>query len=356
MSLHSIRYFNGNIFTGDSWHNELVITTHYDRIVSVAGHGEAAAEKDLQGNSLVPAFIDLQLYGGNGMLFGEHPSVESLQATVDYSRAGGAKLILPTVATNSNEIVFAAIDAVREYWSRGGVGVAGLHLEGPFLNPAKCGAHDINKMQEPTVSNIRTITEYGRGIIRFMTIAPELFSDEGLEILKEAEIIISAGHSNASYGEAMAAFEKGVSTCTHLFNAMSALQHRAPGLVGAILDHSWVMSSIVTDGYHVDPVAIRLAKKIMGDRLFIITDAVTENPEGHYRHRLDGNRYVMPDGTLSGSALTMTSAVNYCIEKVGIDASEALRMASLYPAKVLGMDKEWGRIAPGYRADALFIL
>ncbi|MBZ5859053.1 N-acetylglucosamine-6-phosphate deacetylase [Flavihumibacter profundi] len=350
MSKHSIKYFNGRIFNGESWMDQAVISIENDRITSVANDGSTDEQIDLQGKKLVPAFIDIQLYGGNGQFFGEHPTVAALEATVAYSREGGASLILPTVATNTNDVSFAAIDAVREYWKAGGKGVAGLHLEGPFLNAAKRGAHAIDKIQEPTVSNIRKLVDYGKGVVRMMTIALELFSEEAMKILQEAGIIISAGHSNATYTEANSAFDKGIKVCTHLFNAMSPLQHRAPGLVGAILDHPTVMSSIVTDGYHVDAAVIRLAKKLMGERLFIITDAVTENNEGYYQHRLAGNRYVMPDGTLSGSALTMAKAVKYCVEQVGIDEGEALRMASLYPARVLGLEKEWGKIAPGYMA------
>ncbi|ULQ51671.1 N-acetylglucosamine-6-phosphate deacetylase [Flavihumibacter fluvii] len=355
MSQRSIKYVNGQIFTGEQWMSQALITTNNGRIVSVTHNGPADEVADLKGGKLVPAFIDLQLYGGNGLFFGEHPTVEALDATVAYSRAGGAYLILPTVATNSNEVAFAAIDAVREYWAAGRKGIAGLHLEGPFLNVKKRGAHAADKIQEPTVTNIRKLVEYGKGIVKMMTIAPELFTDEGIKILQDAGIIISAGHSDATYEQATAAFGKGIQLCTHLYNAMSPLQHRAPGLVGAIFDHPTVMSSIVTDGYHVDAAAIRIAKKLMGQRLFIITDAVTANPDGHYQHRLEGNRYVMPDGTLSGSALTMVKAVKYCTEQAGIDEGEALRMASLYPARVLGLDKEWGKIAPGY-IESLFII
>ena len=351
------RFYNGRIFTGEEWLEELVITEAGGRITLVERSGGAAQQHavDLMGRVLAPAFLDLQLYGGNGMLFGEHPSVAALQATVEYSRSGGAHLILPTVATNSNEVVFAAIDAVRQYREGGGGSVYGLHLEGPFLNVRKRGAHSAEKIQEPTMSNIRKLVEYGSGVIKMMTIAPELFSDEAIRYLQDEGIVLSAGHSDASYEEAIAAFGKGIGTCTHLYNAMSALQHRSPGLVGAILDHSRVMSSIVTDGYHVDPVAIRLAWKLMGERLFLITDAVTESREGYYQHRREGNRYVMPDGTLSGSALTMRSAVQFCVERVGIPEAEALRMASLYPARVLGIDHEWGKIAAGYLSDALVI-
>lgn len=352
-----IYFFNGRIFTGDEWMNQACISTidgkvrSIEAIPSESNSSGTFNEIDLEGGLLIPALIDIQLYGGNGKLFGENPSVEALHATVNYSVSGAAQLILPTVATNSDEVVFAAIDAVRQYWEEGGKGVAGLHLEGPFLNPQKKGAHAADRMQEPSIENVEKFLQYGRGVIRMMTIAPELFSDEVLYLLQSAGIILSAGHSNATYEQATAAFSRGINVCTHLFNAMSPFSHRAPGLVGAIFDHPTVMSSLVADGYHVDVAAIRIAKQVMKDRLFLITDAVTENESGYYRHQLKGDRYCMPDGTLSGSALTMLSAVRFCIDKVGIDESEAFRMASLYPAKVLGLEKELGKIAPGYNAQ-----
>lgn len=353
--MNRIRIHNGSIFTGEEWFEAISLTIDNGKIHSVSHTEHAQTELDLQGGQLLPAFIDLQLYGGNGQLFGEHPSVEALEATVAYSRAGGAALIVPTVATNSNQVLFRAVDAVRGYWKKGGVGVAGLHLEGPFINPAKKGAHAEEYIQQPTTEALESILDYGKDVIRMMTIAPEQFDEKGLALLQQAGIILSAGHSNASYEEAANSFGKGIRLATHLYNAMSPLQHRAPGMVGAIFDHPSLMSSIVADGYHVDEAAIRIAKKIMGERLFLITDAVTENNSGHYRHVLNGSRYCMPDGTLSGSALTMYSAIKFCIEKVGIDAREAIRMASLYPARALGIAEYWGRIASGYTSEFCYL-
>lgn len=352
---------NGQIFTGDAWLMGASIRVENDRIAEI---GPLMPEnqrrsgdqwQDLKGGYLVPAFIDVQLYGGNGMLFGVNPTVESIKATVEYSRAGGAHLILPTIATNDNSIALRGIEAVRRYWAEGGTGVAGLHLEGPFINPLKRGAHVLEQIQDPTPEAVQTLVEAGRGVIRMMTVAPELFTPELLQYVKDAGIILSAGHSNATFEEATRAFSQGVTTCTHLFNAMSPLTHRAPGLVGAILAHDWVASSIIPDGYHVDGVVIKMAKQLMGERLFIITDAVTESSEGGYMHQLRGDHYTLPDGTLSGSALTMFRAVQFCVNKAGIPLEEALRMASLYPARVLELDSEWGKLAVGYRPEWFWI-
>jgi N-acetylglucosamine-6-phosphate deacetylase len=168
-------------------------------------------------------------------------------------------------------------------------------------------------------------------------------------------IVLSAGHSNASYEQAINGFYQGIPAATHLFNAMSPLQGREPGMVGAIYDHTDVMSSIVCDGIHVDFASVRISKKIMGDRLFFITDAVAEVAHGEYAHVFKGDRYTLPDGTLSGSALTMLQAVRNGVEKVGIPLPEALRMASLYPAGLLGLQKKMGSIEPGAKADLILL-
>ncbi len=364
--IQTFHFTNGRIFTGDDWLSEAVITVEQDRIVEISAHPPQRSAnphggmppdrwKDLQGGLLVPAFIDVQLYGGDGQLFGVYPSVEAIRATVEYSRRGGAHLILPTVATNDNSVALAAIEAVRDYLNQGGKGVYGLHLEGPFLNPVKRGAHVLEKIQSPSMDKLRALVEPGRGIIKMMTIAPELFQPDQIQYLKDAGIILSTGHSNASFEEANKGFDLGITTCTHLFNAMSPLQHRAPGLVGAIFAHPTIASSIVPDGYHVDAVVIKMAKQLMGERLFIITDAVTESSTGNYLHQLRGDHYTLPDGTLSGSALTMLTAVQFCVKNAVISIEEALRMASLYPARVLGIEKEWGKLAVGYRPEWFWI-
>ena len=171
-----------------------------------------------------------------------------------------------------------------------------------------------------------------------------------LDYLLSSGVILSAGHSNAGYRQAMESFDQGIPAVTHLFNAMSPLHHREPGLAGATLQHSTVAASIIPDGHHVDFAVIALAKKLMGERLFAITDAVTETTEGAYRHHRVGDKYEC-NGTLSGSAISMHEAFYNLVEKVGIDVEEALRMCSLYPARALRMDHRYGKIAPGYTAQ-----
>ena len=352
-------YHNGRIFTGDEILENQCVIVENDLITALLDAQNIPAEArriDLKGHLLVPAFMDIQIYGGNGHLFGEFPSVEALAATYDYCRAGGATHLMPTVATNSETVMLEAIEAVRDYWAQGGKGVLGLHLEGPYINVSKRGAHIREFIKaDPSVFDIEKWVSVGKGIVKIMTLAPEGCSAAVVDLLQLNGIRVSAGHTNASFEEATAAFDKHIGLATHLFNAMSPFGHRAMGVVGAVFAHPSVQASVVADGYHVDFEAIKIAKKIMGERLFCITDAVTENRNGAYSHRLEGEKYVIADGTLSGSALTMLKCVQNCVHKVGISLEESLRMASLYPAKAVGLDNRFGRIKTGFDADFVLL-
>jgi len=287
---------------------------------------------------IVPAFIDLQIYGAYGKLLAVYPDRSCLDAIVDYSRKGGAAWCMPTVATNTKDVFFRSIDAVKDYWKSGCEGVLGLHLEGPWINNEKKGAHVSSIIHSPLVSEVKELLDYGKGVIKMITLAPEICDEELIRMIHEEGVIVSAGHSNATYTEAKRGFNAGITAVTHLFNAMSPMLHREPGLAGATMDDDKVMSSIIPDGYHVDYAAIRIAKKVMGDRLFVITDAVTETNEGFYKHTLVGDKYEA-NGVLSGSALTMIKAVHNLVKHANIEAEEALRMCSLYPARLLKNEK-----------------
>ena len=352
-----VLFHNGRIFTGQRWWRDASVLIETNTIRKVSTH---ITEKDaemvnLEGGYLVPAFIDLQLYGGNGKLFGEHPSVEALDATYKYCLQGGTTHFLPTVATNSVDVMHKAIDAVRLYQEKKLPGVLGLHLEGPFINPVKKGAHIEKFIHTPELEEVKELVEKGSGIIKMITLAPEMCSEEIITYLLSQKIFVSAGHTNATYEQAMRGFDLGISLATHLYNAMSPLQHRSTGMVGAIFNHSKAMSSLVADGHHVDFAAINIAKKVMGERLFLITDAVTENREGYYQHRLDGDKYVVQDGTLSGSALTLLKAIKNCVEQLQLPLEEALRMASLYPARAVQMDKKVGKIESKFDAELAWL-
>lgn len=339
----------GRIFTGEQWLNDHCLVVSDGIITDIIPRSDIPAESltlDYPDDILCPAFIDIQLYGAAGRLLAVYPDTKTLEAIRDYSGAGGAWLSLPTIATNTRACMEKCIDAVRDYMATGGEGIAGIHLEGPWINPVKRGAHIEALIHQPSLKEVKEILDYGKDVIRMITLAPEQCSQEVVELIRSYGVICSAGHSNASYAEAMQAFDHGFTTVTHLYNAMSALQHRAPGMVGAVLDHPSVMASIIPDGHHVDYAAIRIAKKIMGERLFVITDAVTESHEGYYPHQPAGDKFES-GGILSGSALTMLQAAHNLVEKAGLEWEEAIRMCSVYPARVLQMDHLYGRIAKG---------
>ncbi len=345
-------YIAERIFTGTEWLSHHAVLVEHGRIrqiLPVSSLPSSLPAHHFDDGILVPSFIDLQIYGAYGKLLAVYPQADTLTGLVDYCRRGGAAFCLPAVATNSKEVFFRCIDAVRNYWQQDGEGVLGLHLEGPWINPVKRGAHVESLIHSPSLAEVKEILDYGKGIIKMITLAPEVCSREVIEYILSQGIIISAGHSNATYKEAMQGFESGISAVTHLFNAMSPLQHREPGLAGATMDHSSVMASIIPDGYHVDFAAIRIAKKAMRERLFVITDAVTETTEGSYQHYLVGDKYEAAN-ILSGSALTMDKALQNLVISCGIDTGEAIRMCSLYPAQVMKMDDELGRIAKDQRA------
>lgn len=342
------------IFTGEKWLKHHTIEVRNNIIQQIFPSRDATYEAIYKDCFVAPAFIDAQLYGAQGKLLSAHPSVDALEKLHASNLAGGTAWCLPTVATNRPEVVYACIDAVRDYITHGGSGIPGIHLEGPWLNPSKRGAHIEAFIHPPSAAEVAELLEYGKDVIRMVTLAPEVCSESIIQQLLSANIVVAAGHSNATYKEAMLGFENGITAVTHLFNAMSPLQHREPGLAGATMDHPSVMASIIPDGEHVSYPALRIAKKAMGERLFAITDAVTDTDSGPYQHYFAGNRYEA-DGILSGSSLTMRDALFNLVTHASIDLEEALRMCSLYPARALQQEERLGRIAPEFEA-ALVVL
>jgi N-acetylglucosamine-6-phosphate deacetylase len=350
-------YLPHKIFTGDGWLTEHAVIVKEGRIDSIIPFADVPGSVTINkypNGFLAPSFIDVQIYGAYEKLFAVYPQPRSLALTYEYCKGGGATLFLPTVATNSLEVFYQCIDAVKEYWQQGGKGVYGLHLEGPWINKTKRGAHIPEFIHSPSIEEVESLLAYGKGIVKMITLAPEVCSNEVIKRIQDEGIIISAGHSNATYTEATKAFDNGITTATHLYNAMSPLQHREPGMVGALLNHATAKCSVIPDGFHADFAAVEIAKKIMKERLFAITDAVTVTAEGAYQHQLEGDKYVC-NGVLSGSALTMYKAFYNLVHKVNISVEEALRMCSLYPAQVLGCHTLYGKIAPGYTAQFIVL-
>lgn len=350
-------YIAKQIFTGEQWLHEYAAIVDEGLITDVIPVTSLHPLMEVEYYSdhiLAPAFIDLQIYGAHEKLFAVDPNTDSLQLLNSYSNSGGAAFCMPTVATNQREIFYQCIDAIKQYWQEGGEGILGLHVEGPWINKAKRGAHIESLIHDPSLKEVEDLLQYGKDVIKIITLAPEVCSKEVIELIRLSGIKIFAGHSHATYEEAMESFDNGITGVTHLYNAMSPLQHRSAGLVGAAFDHATVMASIIADGYHVDHAAIRIAKKIMQQRLFAITDAVTTTSQGYYQHQRDGDKYTAGN-ILSGSALTMYKALQNLVNHAGIETGEALRMCSLYPAQVMGIDDKLGMIAKGYLAKMVLI-
>lgn len=346
-ALHNLKLIsNGAIADGKA------VLISGDKILSVINEDdlpENCERKDLKGAYLAPGLIDLQIYGSGGKLFAGKPELAALERMEDDLLNQGTIGFFATIGTNTNDIVEQGIEAAKAYRAQARGNCWGLHLEGPYLNPEKKGAHPAKYIKKATLAEVKGWVELADGVIKMITIAPELQDQEVIDYLHSQGIIISSGHSNATYEQGKGFLNKPIRAVTHLFNAMPQMHHREPGYIPAIFEEK-PYTSIVADGNHVDWPMIRMAKRELCDKLFLITDAVTAATEGAYQHRLQGNKYVMPDGTLSGSSLTMLKAVQNCVEKVNIPLAEAINMASLYPAQ-LAKQINNGKIEAGFYAD-----
>ena len=337
------------LFTGDHWISEAVIIIENGKVTAIKKEGY---DHNNAIPLIVPALIDLQIYGAAGKLLSEYPTADTIQKTYDYCVASGTAYFQPTLATQSKEVIYKCIDAVRDYKANGGKGCIGLHIEGPWINPIKKGAHATEFIHSPSFKEVQDMLDYGKEHISMITLAPEIVDPSIIKLIEKNGIVVSAGHSDATYEQATLAFNNDITVATHLYNAMSALQHRAPGMVGAIFNHQKVACSLVADGYHVDFNAIKIAKTIMGERLFCITDAVTTSSTGIYQHQLVGDKYESA-GVLSGSSLTQLKSVNNLINKVDIELGEAFRMCGLYPARIMNRKEMTGKISVNENANLL---
>ncbi len=354
-----MRYYLANcrLFTGEEFlagsavliNNQVIEAVVESRLMS-----SSLPQVDCQGFLLCPGFVDLQLYGGGDSAFGVAPSLPALHHLRAYTLRHGTTSFLPTVPTNAPAIVAQALAAVRQALPTM-PGLLGLHLEGPYISPHKRGVHPLEFIQRPTLATLTALLQQGQGVVRMLTVAPEVLGPAEAALLRASEVVLSAGHSNATYEQGMAAFQQGFTAATHLLNAMSPFTSRAPGLVGAIYDDAVVRASIVVDGQHCNFASVRLSQRLLGERLFLISDAAATHADGPYVFKPQGAYFVDAHGTLAGAGLTLLQAVRNCVEKVGLSLAESLRMASLYPARVLALDHRLGRLAPGYQADCCLI-
>ncbi|MGJ3251957.1 MAG: N-acetylglucosamine-6-phosphate deacetylase [Elainellaceae cyanobacterium] len=312
----------------------------------------------MQGHHVAPGFIDLQLNGCGGVMFNDSTESTTLDTMHRTNLASGTTSFLPTLITTSDDNMISAMETVSVYRKHHEFRVLGLHLEGPYLNPKRKGIHDATFIRAPDRAMLDHIVNYGKETVRLLTLAPEMVAPDDIQLLVDQGILVSAGHSDATFEQGLAGFNTGIRMATHLFNAMSPWLSRSPGMVGAVLSRDDVYAGIIADGEHVHFGSIQLVKTLKRDKLILVTDATPPvgthldsfwigGQEVFYR---DG-RCVSKNGTLGGSALTLIEAIANCVRHVNIPLSEALRMASTYPARLLGLDHQLGAIAPGYIAN-----
>lgn len=341
-------------------HALLVNNGVIEAVLPVDALGDVATEQ-LDGGVLVPGFVDTQVNGGGGVLLNDSPTVEGIAAIAKAHVQFGTTSLLPTLISDDPEVIANAIAAVDAAIEAKVPGVVGIHIEGPFLNPAKKGIHDAAKfrvLDEAAITLLSSL-KHGRTLV---TLAPETAPPGAIRALTERGVIVAAGHSLALYEDMQRAIDEGLSAVTHLYNAMTGLESRAPGVVGAALDFG-LTAGIIVDGHHVHPATLRVAYRVLGpERLMLVTDAMPTTGWSGDEFTLGDTHIIArdgtlrgPSGTLAGSALDMAMAVRNAIEMMGVSLTDASKMASATPAHLLGMDGRIGSITPGLSADIVHL-
>jgi N-acetylglucosamine-6-phosphate deacetylase len=352
------------IFDGTHMLEGRAVVIENDRIIAIAQERDLGAgiKRRAVTGLLAPGFIDVQVNGGGGIMFNDVRSVEGLRTIAAAHRKYGTTGLLPTFITDTRETMTEAIEAMRAALEARVPGVLGIHVEGPFINPARKGVHNaafVRSMEEVDLDILLSLKE-GRTLV---TLAPERTNMEFIARLAAAGVLVCAGHTASDYATVMEAFHYGLRGFTHLYNAMPPLAGREPGPVGAALDNRDTWCGIIVDGHHVSDAALRLAIAAKGtERMMLVTDAMavtgtdmkTFDLHGRTIYRKDG-KLATEDGTLAGSDLDMASAIRNSVERLGLSLPDVLRMASLVPATFLRLNHEFGRIAPGYRADLVLL-
>jgi N-acetylglucosamine-6-phosphate deacetylase len=357
------------IFDGASWHDNAALLIEAGKIVSIGPVSGLPDGIDIveaeSGSLLVPGFIDLQVNGGGGVLLNEEPTVEGITQICAAHAKFGTTALLPTLITDTPEITTAAVEAGKRAAEARVPGFLGLHLEGPHLSVARKGAHDPKLIRPMEESDIELILSCrGRMDVLLTTIAPENVTPEQVTRLAEAGFIVSLGHTEASFATASTYAQAGARTVTHLFNAMSQLGNREPGLVGAALETSTLHAGLIADGIHVHPAAMATAIRAKNGpgKIFIVTDAMSPigtdmtsfTLNGREILRRDG-RLTLADGTLAGADIDMIASVRFAHEKLALPLDEVLRMASTYPAEAARVDDRKGALKAGYDADFVIV-
>ena len=358
-SARPLVFVNGQVLTDRGFERDVSVVVEDGHIVAVLpGEAPAGDVIDLQGGYLVPGFIDLQVNGGGGVLFNNDTSVDAIAAIGKAHRKFGTTAFLPTLISDDAQVMQRAIAATRDAIAAGVPGVLGIHLEGPYLAPARKGTHDDAKFRVPDAGEIAMATALDNGRT-LLTLAPEAVPADTIRAMVERGATVVAGHTAGTYEEIRAGIDAGIRGFTHLYNAMTPLQGREPGAVGAALEAGDCWCGVIVDGVHVHPASLRVALQAKPrGKVFLVTDAMPPVGADDPSYELYGEVITARDGVvrnaagaLAGSALDMATAVRNTVQWLGVPLEEASRMASTYPAQFLGLGDRLGRIAPGYQAD-----
>ncbi|MBJ7438968.1 MAG: N-acetylglucosamine-6-phosphate deacetylase [Sphingopyxis sp.] len=353
------RFHNGWVALPDGAVGAADIAVTDGVVTAVTKMGETPADRviDLEGGWLLPGFIDTQVNGGGGVLFNDQVDVAAIAAIGAAHARFGTTAFLPTLISDTPAQIAAAMAAVDTAIEQGVPGVIGIHIEGPFINEVKRGIHEAHQIRRLDDDMLATLTAPHRGRV-MLTLAPELCDEEDIRTLVRHGVVVSAGHSDATYDEAQRAIGAGLTGFTHLFNAMSPLHHREPGAVGAAFD-SDSYCGLIVDDVHLHPAVVRLAVKAKGiDRIMLVTDAMPSVGTHDSEFTLQGKRIavkdgvcIFEDGTLAGTHLDMAAALRKTVEVTGMSVPDVSTMASATPAAFLSLHDSIGAIAPGQRAD-----
>jgi N-acetylglucosamine-6-phosphate deacetylase len=357
-------FYGARIFDGERLHDDCALVVEGESVQALTRFEDrprGGEQVDLGGGVLSPGFIDWQINGGGGVLFNANPTVDGIAAIAAAHRRAGVTAFLPTVVTDAPRVLAHALAAAREACERI-PGALGIHVEGPFIDPKRKGVHPPEFIRPMKDEDAKALIA-GRAGVMVVTLAPASVPLDFLSRLAKAGIVVSLGHSDASAEEAQAVFDAGAGAATHLYNAMSQLSSRAPGVVGATLSDPRIICGLIADGEHAHALAYRVALAAKGPRgIALVSDAMPPAAGGPDVFELQGRRMtrvgaklVAKDGTLAGAAITMRDAVDYVVNVLKVPLSDALTMATLTPARLLRVDGQIGQLKPGLRADLVHL-
>jgi N-acetylglucosamine-6-phosphate deacetylase len=350
-------YVGAQIHDGQTLHTDQALVVNADRSLCVQSRHELSTDcpvETLNGGLITPGFIDLQVNGGGGVMFNDDQSVATLRTMAEAHATAGTQALLPTLITDTPERTRAAIDAVEQAIAEKISGIVGIHLEGPHLSVARKGAHDPHLIRPMSDEDLRLMLSAAERLANVMvTLAPENATTAQIRSLADAGIVVSLGHTDADAATCHAAFDAGARCVTHLFNAMSQLGNREPGLVGATLVRDDIYAGLIADGVHVHPATMRiaLAAKPQSERIFLVTDAMATAGSSIESFLINGRevfrknqRLTLADGTLAGADLEMPRALSVMIGSVGDDIARAVARATATPAALLREDNGLGHL------------